>query len=104
MQDQIDARAAQRQSDGSAGPVHPWYDSPSRRHRAGALTRHSEVDAHPLTTHRIPVTRGVCVLLAEAARRRSTRIGTARTQCVRRYWGQDVRIDRQNALLLGQIV
>ena len=51
VQDQIDARAAQRQSDGSAGPVHPCHDSPSRRHCAGALTRHSEVAAHPLSIH-----------------------------------------------------
>ena len=39
---EINARAAQRQANGSAGSVCPLYDSPGRRHRAGVITRDSE--------------------------------------------------------------
>jgi len=46
VQHHINVRAAQRRANGSVGPVHPWHDFPSRRHRAGALTRGSEVAAH----------------------------------------------------------
>ena len=43
---EVNARVAQRQANGSAGPVRPFYDSPGRRHRADALTRGSEVVTH----------------------------------------------------------
>ena len=76
VQDQIDARAAQRQSDGSAGPVHPCHDSPSRRHRAGALTCHSEVAAHPLTIHDIHDRRATNVTSSSVDDRTSSRVDT----------------------------
>ena len=47
---EINARAAQRQANGSAGSVCPLYDSPGRRHRAGVITRDSEVVTRPPIT------------------------------------------------------